>query len=111
MTRFLPTATVVIFTCLGLSGCSIVNHVVNDANQVQRIVPEAGGTQKAADGRYENLFPKLTDYPVTCDDDCYPAHPDVVCETTAENCRYQGNSLTLQLIPAFKFTGSVTRLF
>lgn len=102
MTRFLPTATVVIFTCLGLSGCSIVNHVVNDANQVQRIVPEAGGTQKAADGRYENLFPKLTDYPVTCDDDCYPAHPDVVCETTAENCRYQGNSPNLAANTGFQ---------
>jgi len=77
-----------------ISSCSIVDHVQGDTNQVHRIQPTTGGTNKATDGRYENLFPKLADYPLTCSENCYAPHQDVACDEPAEQCHYIGKSAT-----------------
>lgn len=91
MTRSLVGLMGALLSAALLSGCSIIEHVVNDANQVHRVsLTTEQTTAKAADGAYENLYPKRPEYPVTCKEDCYPPHPDVVCETPAEHCQYQG---------------------
>ena len=40
--------------------------------------------------RFNNLYPKEKQYPITCEDDCYPQSEVVSCKTEAENCVYKG---------------------
>ena len=49
------------------------------------------------EGRYHNLYAGDKTYPVTCEADCYPQHPNVICETTAENCTFNAEQLKPQL--------------
>jgi len=106
MTRSLVRLFAVLLSTALFSGCSIIEHVVNDANQVHRVSrtteQDPQFTQKAADGAYQNLYPKRPEYPVTCAEDCYPPHPDVVCESAGENCRYQGERPDIAATTGFK---------
>lgn len=79
---FVPLLLVIL-----LSGCA--------ANQVQRlngndtvVVVEENSED---DTRYNNLFSGKQTYPVTCEGDCYPAIPTVVCDKPAEQCQFTGN--------------------
>lgn len=40
-------------------------------------------------GRYHNLYPGKKSYPISCENDCYHAHINVLCETEGEQCQYQ----------------------
>lgn len=73
---------------LGITACS-------SPNTVTRIE----GTQAPSEsGRYSNFYPRdeIT-YPFTCEENCYPAHPDVDCESPAEHCLYTGEQPQLSL--------------
>ena len=48
-------------------------------------------------GRYKNLYTGEKTYPTTCTENCYPAHPDLLCKTGSENCQYQGLQTKPQL--------------
>ena len=69
-----------------LTGCA--------ANHVSRLDGEGTtikhSTREGQQQRFTNLFTGKHDYPVTCSADCYPPHPQVVCEQPAENCQYTG---------------------
>ncbi|NNG44019.1 Zn-dependent hydrolase [Pseudoalteromonas sp. NEC-BIFX-2020_002] len=83
----------IIASCL-LAACGTPNQVT------QITAPDAVIAQyKEGDraGRYHNVYPKKQNYPTTCETDCYPAHPDLLCETSAENCQYQGRQTLPQL--------------
>lgn len=65
-----------------LSACS--------SNHITRITADTPVAKLLEDGRYGNLYPGDKTYPVTCQENCYPPHPDVQCETSAEHCQYIG---------------------
>lgn len=82
-----------VMALLSLQACSILG----DTNEVTRVVPSEGATQKAEDGRYENLYPKRPTYPVTCEEDCYLPHPLVECQQMregayGEDCLFVGEN-------------------
>ncbi|GGO69570.1 MBL fold metallo-hydrolase [Bowmanella pacifica] len=60
------------------------------SNHVQQITGDIPVAKLLSDGRYGNLYPGKKTYPVTCEDDCYPAHQQVLCETPGQDCRYTG---------------------
>jgi L-ascorbate metabolism protein UlaG (beta-lactamase superfamily) len=72
---------------LFISACSTPNHV-NRINDIDTLTPRH--TQGDKKGRFTNIYPKIAQYPTTCDENCYPNHPDVLCKTPAENCQYIG---------------------
>lgn len=72
------------------------------SNTITRI---EGAQTPGEDGRYHNLYRRneIT-YPITCEGDCYPAHPDVSCESPGELCVYQGKPPELNLSTGFDLT-------
>ena len=81
------SAAVLLGSALILSACSVPNTVQRQvgANAVIEQITE-GDEQ----GRYRNLYRGERQYPANCETDCYPAHPQVSCQSPAQNCRYTG---------------------
>jgi len=81
------SAAVLLESALILSACSVPNTVQRQvgANAVIEQITE-GDEQ----GRYRNLYRGERQYPTTCEANCYPAHPQVSCQSPAQNCRYTG---------------------
>ena len=82
-----------IVVSLVLPACSLIGS----PNNITRVVPTEGATQKAHDGRYENLFPERAQYPLTCTEQCYQPHALVACESERESghgeqCRFVGEN-------------------
>jgi len=77
-----------------LAACSTANRVQVIAGS-GTVVPLHQDDERA--GRYHNLYPDKKKYPITCEENCYPAHPDLLCEDDAENCQYQGKQTKPQL--------------
>lgn len=80
-----------------LLGSALLLSACSTPNSVQRQVGEQAVIEQVAEGEnqgmYRNLYrPKkgYPDYPVTCDGDCYPAHPAVACKAPAQDCQYTG---------------------
>ncbi len=82
-----------------LAGCSA-------PNQVTRLVPDGAVVDIHPDGpyqgRYRNLYRGEREYPVTCEDNCYPEHPLVECDTTTAQCQYRGEQLAPLLETGFQ---------
>ncbi|WP_408641353.1 MBL fold metallo-hydrolase [Salinimonas iocasae] len=71
-----------------VNGCSIFSH----SNSVERISSESGPVARASDGRYQNMFPGEKTYPVTCDENCYPAFEHLECSQHSDGCRFSANN-------------------
>lgn len=87
-----------IITSAILAACSTPNHVQTIAGP-ETIVPLHQNGERA--GRYHNLYPGEKTYPVSCENDCYPKNINLVCETEAENCHYQGQQTNPQINAGF----------
>ncbi len=75
---------------LFLKACSSPNQLAQHITADAIIEQVAEGKNQ---GMYRNTYrlPLGTrQYPATCEADCYPAHPAVICETPAQNCQYAG---------------------
>ncbi|MBQ4834395.1 MBL fold metallo-hydrolase [Pseudoalteromonas sp. MMG010] len=81
-----------------LSACSSSNHVELIAGKDTLTIKHKAGVRE---GRFKNIYPKIAQYPTTCEHDCYPSHPDVLCQSPAENCIYQGINESLNLDTGF----------
>lgn len=81
------SAGVLLGSALLLSACS-------SNNSVQQLISEQAVIEQVPDGEqqgmYRNLYRGKQDYPVTCEADCYPPHPDVQCKSPGQDCRYTG---------------------
>ena len=77
-----------------LAACSTNNNINVIAGQDSVTPIHESGERK---DRYHNLYMGEKTYPVTCETDCYPKHPNVICETTAENCTYNAEQLNPHL--------------
>ncbi|GAB3017530.1 MBL fold metallo-hydrolase [Bowmanella dokdonensis] len=84
-----------------LSGLSLLLAACASPNQVTRVAPQDSVVPLAKDGRYQNLYPGEKTYPVTCEQSCYPPHPDVICQAPAEQCRYQGTQQAPSMATGF----------
>ena len=79
--------TLIIFISCFLSACSTPNQVqkIADKNSVIAVNNQTG--------RYHNLYQGKKVYPTTCEQNCYPPHPNLICETPSSNCQYQGKQI------------------
>ncbi len=68
-----------------LLGCASQNHV-------EKIVDEDSVVNYADvegyEDRYTNIYDDFRDYPVTCEENCYPASEEITCEKEMENCLF-----------------------
>ncbi|HCP96975.1 MAG TPA: Zn-dependent hydrolase [Pseudoalteromonas sp.] len=69
-----------------LVACSTANNVNVIAGPDTLVPLNQHGEHR---GRYHNLYPGKKSYPISCENDCYPAHINVLCETEGEQCQYQ----------------------
>ena len=81
-----------------LVACSTANNIEVIAGPNTVIPLHLQGEQA---GRYHNLYPGKKSYPVSCETDCYPKNNNLVCETEAENCQYQGQQKNPQVNAGF----------
>jgi len=74
-----------ITTCMLLSACQTANHIEVIAGEGTVTPLHQDGERE---GRFHNLYPGKKTYPTTCEADCYPTSPKLLCETDSENCQY-----------------------
>ena len=67
----------------------LVLMACTNTNKVSRIESATGPEVKAGE-RFNNLYTGKQTYPVTCEQDCYPASEAVDCELEAEKCQFVG---------------------
>lgn len=93
-------ALILIFI-LGLSGCST-------SNQVESNTPDTAVINHADvegyDDRYSNLYDDFRDYPVTCQENCYPLSPVIQCEEHMQDCLYTGKRPDINTDSGFTVT-------
>ena len=85
---------------LALAGCS--------TNTVTSNIPDnAVVTHSDVEGyedRFSNLYDDFSNYPVTCERDCYAPSPLIECETEMQDCRYVGINPEIRLDTGFTVT-------
>ena len=95
--------TICCLTVLGLS--TVLLSACSTPNKIRVHTEPENITNLLDDGsnkiRYANLYRGKQQYPVSCSENCYPAHPQVLCETPAQNCRYTGIQQPPQLNTGF----------
>lgn len=90
------------FRALAFATSVLVLTACTSSNTITRV---EGAQAPNEDGRYHNLYPRdEVTYPVTCEEDCYPAHPKVECQSPGELCVYQGEPPELDLNTGFDIT-------
>lgn len=97
----LVSAGLLLGTVLLLNACSTPNQVS------QQITADAL-IEQVTEGKYQGMYRNIyrqplgkRQYPATCESDCYPAHPAVICETPGQNCQYAGPKQALALNTGF----------
>ncbi len=73
-----------------LSACTAANTVKQQLSETSVIERVSEGEYQ---GRFSNLYPSTEaerSYPVTCSGQCYPAHPELICRSPGQDCRYIG---------------------
>jgi len=88
------------FMLLGVISCSTPNNVMH-IEQTSSIVKYAKAEGDSKPSRFSNLYPGDKTYPVTCEKDCYPSSPIVICESPAENCQYTGDNRPVHVSTGF----------
>lgn len=89
-----------LFFTLSLSGCSIFSK----PNSVERIYSESGPVAKASDGTYQNSYPGEKEYPVTCEENCYPDTPLLQCDEDNDSCHFLGENPEFEQTNGFDIT-------
>lgn len=85
--RPVPISTLLLGTML-LLACAAPNTVKQQIGEnavIERV------TEGDYQGRFRNLYPSTEaerHYPVTCDSQCYPADPELVCRSPGQDCQY-----------------------
>ncbi|CCQ12304.1 putative hydrolase [Pseudoalteromonas luteoviolacea B = ATCC 29581] len=82
-----------------LSGCTSqlqVNTIHNSDLDVAYI------NDDKSTGTFRNFDPGEKAYPVTCQENCYPEHADLVCDSINQQCHYQGVQPKPKLNTKFK---------
>src|SRR5690606_17578564 len=90
--HFMPYKIGLLLVVIVLQGCAA-------SNSITQLTCGEQTTALASDGRYENLFPNVPDYPVTREKECYPEHANVQCNELG--CRYTGDKPTGNLAGQF----------
>ncbi|MDP2562840.1 MBL fold metallo-hydrolase [Psychrobium sp. 1_MG-2023] len=89
---------VVSLVALAIAGCST-------ANNIETISPkEAVVKHSDIEGyqdRFANIYGKFSDYPATCQKDCYPPSELIQCESSMQGCEYVGSKPTINLEAGF----------
>jgi len=87
-----------VFSLIFVFGCA-------SNNQLRRIAPTDAiikyKENSAKPARYANLYPGKKSYAITCQADCYQPSPALVCETSAENCRFVGKQSPVKVTAGF----------
>ncbi|WP_374211877.1 MBL fold metallo-hydrolase [Alteromonas gilva] len=83
---------------LCLNACSV-------NNTVQQITPDANVLRyskvQGYEDRFVNLFARNTDYPVTCNEDCYQPQKNIACHAHMQDCTYTGDNPELSINAGF----------
>ncbi len=81
-----------------ITGCATPNHVtqINGEQSVVKFTDEPG-----YEGRFSNLYDGFKAYPVTCEENCYPASPDIDCEGEMQDCLFIGKNPEVTLNTGF----------
>lgn len=91
-------------TCLvvaiSLSGCSVFSK----PNSIEKILSDSGPVAKASDGRYQNSYPGEKEYPVTCEENCYPDTPQLKCDEDNSRCIFIGENPEIEEEYGFNIT-------
>ncbi|MDP4535607.1 MBL fold metallo-hydrolase [Alkalimonas collagenimarina] len=94
----MATAAVVLTSLWLLQACS-------SPNAVQQLITEQDVIEQVPEGKqqgmYRNLYRGKQDYPVTCEDDCYPPHPEVACKSHGQDCQFIGDQTPPELTSGF----------
>ena len=84
-----------------LAGCAV-------KNQVNVIAPESSllvyADVEGYEDRFQNIYAKFSDYPVTCSENCYPASPLIVCDSPMQDCLYTGEKRDVTTDAGFSVT-------
>ncbi|TPV57375.1 Zn-dependent hydrolase [Aestuariibacter sp. GS-14] len=84
-----------------LQACSV-------RNQVDVIAPESSvvvyANIEGYEDRFQNIYAKFSDYPVTCSENCYPLSPVIQCETPMQDCVYTGEKREVTTDTGFHVT-------
>lgn len=88
----------IFFLALIVAGCSASNHVslIASSDTVVKYSEKEGYQD-----RFVNLYSDIKTYPVTCQEDCYPAHIDILCDSLMQDCQYQGDNPQVTLDTGF----------
>lgn len=90
-----------LLTMLSLSGCAQSNKLeVLPGDETTNTLQSQGDYQ----GRYVNLYRKFDNYPLTCDENCYPKTPLLSCESDMEQCQFIGAQEAPNLNTGFDIT-------
>lgn len=92
-----------------LLGSTLLLQACSTPNTVQRLISEQAVVVQVPGNfntwRYRNIYRTPLgerEYPVSCEEDCYPAHPAVACQSHGENCQYNGEQPAPELGSGFE---------
>ncbi len=82
-----------------LSACSTPNqvNVQIDTHSVVKTKQQSNKTPI-----YKNLYPGKKNYPITCQENCYPPTTKIKCEAPMESCSYIGDNPSIGLATGFE---------
>lgn len=87
-----------VFSLLGCASQNHVETVVSDESVITYTDVEG------YEDRFSNLYDDFRDYPVTCEEDCYPPSDEITCEQEMQNCRYTGGRPNISLDTGYTIT-------
>ncbi|MCO7199692.1 MBL fold metallo-hydrolase [Pseudoalteromonas sp. OANN1] len=88
-------ALAVIITLTGCSNSNVVERIKSESSVVKH------SSVEGYEDRYSNIYNKFKDYPVTCEENCYPVTQQIQCQSEMQDCTYVGNNPTLSLNTGF----------
>ncbi|MCH8536674.1 MAG: MBL fold metallo-hydrolase, partial [Alkalimonas sp.] len=95
-----------LISCGVLLGSALILSACSTPNTVQQLITEQAVIEQVPEGKnqgmYRNLYRGKQDYPVTCEDDCYPAHPEVACKSHGQDCQFTGEQNAPELGSGFE---------
>ncbi|PCK31712.1 MBL fold metallo-hydrolase [Pseudoalteromonas piscicida] len=92
MKRF---ALAIVFTLTGCSSSNIVERITSETSVIKH------SNIAGYEDRYTNIYNKFKDYPVTCEENCYPPTQQVQCQSEMQDCTFIGNNPVLALDTGF----------
>ena len=90
--------TVLVSALLGCASQNHVEKVIHDDSVINYADVEG------YEDRFTNIYGEFDDYPVTCEDDCYPANPIISCKEEMQTCLYNGEHPKVSLDTGYTVT-------